>query len=80
MRTRRRSPRRTATASVYDAAKNENENDSNQPDQEATAKANGYSGSYETDGAGYALLSLNGPLPGAQVTVSVGGAICATTI
>ena len=69
-----------ATASVYDAARRENDVyvHSNQPYQQATATAGGYSHSYETDGTGYALIYLNGPLPGAQITVTVGGATCTT--
>jgi hypothetical protein len=71
----------TATASVYDASRDENNVyvHSNQPDQEATATADGYSHSYQTDGSGYALIYLNGPLPGAKITVTVGGATCTTT-
>ena len=70
----------TATASVYDAARRENNVyvHSNQPYQQATATAGGYSHSYETDGTGYALIYLNGPLPGAQITVTVSGATCIT--
>jgi hypothetical protein len=42
----------TATASVYDASRDENNVyvHSSQPGQEATAKADGYSRSYQTDG------------------------------
>lgn len=71
----------TATASVYDAADDENNVyvHSNQPYQEATATAGGYSYSYGTDGSGYALIYLNGPPPGAQITVTVGGATCTTS-
>ncbi|HUB42801.1 MAG TPA: phospholipase D-like domain-containing protein [Streptosporangiaceae bacterium] len=71
----------TATASVYDARDNENNVyvHSNQPDQEATATADGYSHSYQTDGSGYALIYLNGPPPGARITVTVGGATCSTS-
>ena len=71
----------TATASVYDAVRDENNVyvHSNQPDQEATAKADGYSHSYRTDGSGYALIYLNGPPPGAKITVTVGGATCTTS-
>ena len=71
----------TATASVYDASRDENNVyvDSNQPGKEATAKADGYSHSYRTDGSGYALIYLNGPPPGAQITVTVGGATCTTS-
>jgi cardiolipin synthase len=67
-----------ATASVYDASRDENNVyvHSNQPGQEATAKADGYSHSYRTDGSGYALIYLNGPPPGARITVTVGGATC----
>ena len=70
----------TATASVYNA--NDDENNvyahSNQPYQSATASACGYSHSYQTNGSGYALIYLNGPPPGAQITVTVGGATCTT--
>ena len=71
----------TATASVYDASRDENNVyvHSNQPDQEATATADGYSHSYRTDGSGYALIYLNGPPPGARITVTVGGATCTTS-
>jgi cardiolipin synthase A/B len=71
----------TATASVYDASRDENNVyvHSNQPDQEATASADGYSHSYRTDGSGYALIYLNGPPPGARITVTVGGATCTTS-
>jgi phosphatidylserine/phosphatidylglycerophosphate/cardiolipin synthase-like enzyme len=71
----------TATASVYDAAYDENNVyvHSNQPDQEATAAADGYSHSYETNGSGYALIYLNGPPPGVRITVTVGGATCTTS-
>jgi cardiolipin synthase A/B len=68
----------TATASVYDASRDENNVyvHSNQRDREATATADGYSHSYETNGSGYALIYLNGPAPGARITVTVGGATC----
>jgi cardiolipin synthase A/B len=71
----------TATASVYDASDDENNVyvHSNQPDEEATATADGYSHSYRTDGSGYALIYLNGPPPGARITVTVGGATCTTS-
>ncbi len=70
----------TATASVYDAAYDENNVyvHSNQPDREATATAAGYSHSYRTDGSGYALIYLNGPPPGVKITVTVGRATCTT--
>ena len=72
----------TATATVYDAARNENNIyvHSDQPDTTATASAAGISHSYQTDGSGYALIYLNGPRPGARVTVTVGDATCTTTI
>ena len=75
------SARCTATASVYDASRDENNVylHSNRPDQEATATADGYSHSYKTDGSGYALIYLNGPAPGARITVTVGGATCTAT-
>ena len=68
----------TATASIYNASKDENNVyvHSNQPDTTATARADGYSHSYETNGSGYALIYLNGPPPGAKITVTVGGATC----
>jgi cardiolipin synthase A/B len=71
----------TATASVYNASDDENNVyvHSNQPYQDATATAAGYSHSYQTDSTGYALIYLNGPPPGAQITVTVGGATCATS-
>ncbi len=71
----------TATASVYDASRDENNVyvHSNQPDKDATATADGYSHSYWTDSSGYALIYLNGPPPGARITVTVGGATCTTS-
>jgi hypothetical protein len=71
----------TATASVYDAAKDENNVyvHSNQPYTDATASADGDSWSYETNGSGYALIYLNGPPPGALITVTVGAATCTTS-
>jgi cardiolipin synthase A/B len=71
----------TATASVYDAYDDENNVyvNSNQPFATATASADGYSHSYQTNGSGYALIYLNGPPPGAGITVSVGGATCTTS-
>jgi cardiolipin synthase A/B len=67
-----------ATASVYNAKYDENNVyvTSNQPHQEATASADGYSHSYETNGSGYALIYLNGPPAGVTITVTVGGATC----
>jgi hypothetical protein len=71
----------TATASVYYAPDDENNVyvHSNQPYTDATASADGHSWSYETNGSGYALIYLNGPPPGAQITVTVGGATCSTS-
>ena len=71
----------TATATVYNAARNENNVyvHSNQPDQEATATAAGYSHTYRTNSSGYALIYLNGPPPGARITVTVGAATCTTS-
>ena len=71
----------TASASAYDASRDENNVyvHSNQPDQEATATADGYSHSYRANGSGYALVYLNGPPPGARITVTVGGATCTTS-
>ena len=50
-----------------------------QPYQDATATAAGYSHTYRTNGSGYALIYLNGPPPGARITVTVGGATCTTS-
>lgn len=71
----------TATASVYNASKDWNNVyvNSNQPYKSATASADGYSYSYGTDSQGYALIYLNGPPPGAEITVTVGGATCTTS-
>src|SRR4029077_20911508 len=71
----------TATASVYNASDNENNVyvPSDQPYQSATAAADGYSHSYQTNDSGYALIYLNGPPPGARITVTVGGATCTTS-
>jgi hypothetical protein len=71
----------TATASVYDASRNWNNVyvNSNQPYRSATASADGYSWSYETNGSGYAEIYLNGPPPGVLITVTVGGATCTTS-
>jgi phosphatidylserine/phosphatidylglycerophosphate/cardiolipin synthase-like enzyme len=71
----------TATASVYNRAKRENDVyvHSNQPGQEATATAAGYSHSHRTDGSGYAVIYLDGPPPGAKITVTVGSATCTTS-
>jgi hypothetical protein len=52
---------------------------SNRPDQNAVASAGGYTHSYQTNGSGYALIYLNGPPPGARITVTVGGATCTTS-
>ena len=70
-----------ATASVYNASEDENNVyvHSNQPHKTATASADGYSHSYKTNGRGYALIYLNGPPPGALITVRVGGATCTTS-
>ncbi len=71
----------TATASVYYAKYNWNNVyvNSNQAYTDATASADGYSWSYETNGNGYALIYLNGPPPGAEITVTVGAATCYTS-
>jgi cardiolipin synthase A/B len=75
------SARCSVTATIYDAARDENNVyvSSNQPYTEATASADGYSHSYETDGSGHALIYLNGPPPGAAITVTVGLATCSTS-
>ena len=71
----------TATASVYYAPKNWNNVyvNSNQPYRSATASADGYSWSYETNSSGYAEIYLNGPPPGALITVTIAGATCTTS-
>jgi phosphatidylserine/phosphatidylglycerophosphate/cardiolipin synthase-like enzyme len=71
----------TVTARVYNAHDDENNVyvHSNQPYQAATATADGYSHTYKTNGSGYALIFLNGPTPGAQITVTVGDATCTTS-
>jgi hypothetical protein len=71
----------TATASVYYAPDDENNVyvHSNQPYTDATASADGYSWSYETNSSGYAVIYLNGPPAGAPVTVKVGSATCTAT-
>jgi hypothetical protein len=71
----------TATASVYYAPDDENNVyvHSNQPYTDATASADGYSWSYETNSSGYAVIYLNGPPASAQVTVKVGSATCTAT-
>ncbi len=71
----------TATASVYNAARDQNNVyvHSDRPDTDATASADGYTHSYRTDGSGYALIYLNGPPQGVRITVTVGGATCATS-
>ena len=70
-----------ASASVYNASYDENNVyvHSNQPHKKATARADGYSHSYQTNGSGYALIYLNGPPPGVTITVKVGGATCTTS-
>jgi len=71
----------SATASVYNAYDDENNVyvHSNQPYLDATASAAGHSWSYETNGSGYAEIYLNGPPPGAQITVTVDSATCTTS-
>jgi phosphatidylserine/phosphatidylglycerophosphate/cardiolipin synthase-like enzyme len=71
----------TATASVYNAYDDENNVyvHSNQPYTNATATADGYAHSYQTNSSGYVLIYLNGPRPGAEITVTVGGATCTTS-
>jgi phosphatidylserine/phosphatidylglycerophosphate/cardiolipin synthase-like enzyme len=70
-----------ATASVYNASRDWNNVyvHSNRPHRTATARADGYSHSYETNGSGYALIYLNGPPAGVTITVTVGGAACTTS-
>ncbi|MGH3397868.1 MAG: phospholipase D-like domain-containing protein, partial [Streptosporangiaceae bacterium] len=71
-----------ATARVYKASRHENDVyvHSDRPHRKATARADGHSGSYETNGSGYAVIYLNGPPAGARVTVTVGGATCTTRV
>jgi hypothetical protein len=71
----------SATASVYYAKYNWNNVyvNSNQPYTDATASADGFSWSYETNGSGYAEIYLNGPPPGAEITVTIDGATCYTS-
>jgi cardiolipin synthase A/B len=71
----------TASASVYSSYGNENDVyvHSNQPYQQATATADGYSGHWETDGSGYADVYLDGPPPGVRIVVTVGSATCTTS-
>jgi hypothetical protein len=70
-----------ATATVYYAPYNWNNVyvHSNQPYTDATASADGYSWSYETNASGYALIYLNGPPAGVTITVTVGAATCYTS-
>jgi cardiolipin synthase A/B len=70
-----------ATATVYNASRDWNNVyvHSNQPHRTATARAAGYSHSYETNGSGYALIYLNGPPAGVRITVTVGAATCSTS-
>ncbi|HLZ24666.1 MAG TPA: HNH endonuclease signature motif containing protein [Ktedonobacterales bacterium] len=70
-----------ATASVYNAQYDENDVyvHSNQPYRDATASAEGTSWSRETNASGYTVIWLNGPPPGAEITVTVGGATCYTS-
>lgn len=70
-----------ATASVYNAQYDENNVyvHSNQPNRDATASADGHSWTEETNASGYTEIWLNGPPPGAEITVTVGGATCFTS-
>jgi cardiolipin synthase A/B len=70
-----------ATATVYNAGRDWNNVyvHSNQPHRKATARAAGYSHSYQTNGSGYALIYLNGPPAGVRITVTVGAATCSTS-
>jgi phosphatidylserine/phosphatidylglycerophosphate/cardiolipin synthase-like enzyme len=70
-----------ATATVYNASRDWNNVyvHSDQPHKTATARAVGYSHSYETNDSGYALIYLNGPPAGVKITVTVGGATCTTS-
>ena len=49
------------------------------PFTEATASADGYSHSYRTNAIGNVTIYLDGPPPGAQITVTIGGATCHTS-
>ncbi len=70
-----------ASATVYKASDHENNVyvHSNQPHQEARATADGLSHTQRTNASGYALIYLNGPPPGARITVTVGQATCTTS-
>ena len=46
--------------------------------QEVTASTGGYSHTTQTNAVGSALIFLNGPPPGATITVKVGSATCTT--
>ncbi len=71
----------TATATVYNAAKNENDVTvhSSQPDTEATASAAGHTATYKTNSSGTAVIYLNGPPRGSKIIVTIGGATCTTS-
>ena len=49
------------------------------PDTGATASGGDYSHTYPTNSSGYADVWLNGPPPGTEITVTVGGATCTTS-
>ena len=44
-----------------------------------SGRSGSQSHSYRTNDSGYALIYLNGPPPGARITVTVGGATCTTS-
>ena len=74
----------TASVKTYpDSDQDEWYNDvkvrSNQPDASVTASGGDYSHSWWTDGSGSALVYLDGPPPGTEITVTVGGATCYTS-
>jgi len=52
---------------------------SNQPDASVTASGGGYSHSWWTDESGSTVVYLDGPPPGTEITVAVGGATCYTS-
>jgi hypothetical protein len=74
----------TASVQTYpDSDQDEWYNDvdvrSNQSDVRVTASGGGYSHQWWTNESGSAVVYLDGPPPGTEITVTVGGAICYTS-